>query len=103
MLKAKYEGENAVREIFPDAVIIRPGVIYGSEDRFLKVYSHIWRRQLRYMPLWKKGEATIKQPVYVSDVAAGIVAAAKDPCTNGNIYQVIFFFFLLNIFFLNGS
>lgn len=92
MLKAKYEGENAVREIFPDAVIIRPGVIYGSEDRFLQTYGHIWRRQFRGIPLWKKGEETIKQPVFVADVAAGIVAAAKDPCANGKVFQVIFFY-----------
>lgn len=49
----------------------------------------MWRRQGRYMPLWKKGEETEKQPVHVCDLAAGIVAACKDPETDGKIYQAV--------------
>lgn len=79
----------AVREEFPDVTIIRPADIYGQEDRFLRVYSHLWRRQGRAVPLWYKGERTFKQPVYVSDVAQSIVNAAKDPDSIGKIYQAI--------------
>jgi len=88
-LRSKYLGECAVREEFPDATIIRPSVIYGSEDRFLRYYAHIWRRQFRSMPLWQKGEKTIKQPVYVSDVAQGIINCARDPDTAGQVYQAV--------------
>lgn len=38
---------------------------------------------------WNKDEKTIKQPVYVSDIAQGIVNAAKDLDTAGQIYQAI--------------
>lgn len=41
------------------------------------------------MPLWKKGEYTVKQPVFVSDVAAAVVAAIKDPDSAGQIYQAV--------------
>lgn len=41
------------------------------------------------MPLWYKGERTEKQPVYVGDVALGIINALKDPDTAGQIYQAI--------------
>lgn len=41
------------------------------------------------MPLWKKGEHTIKQPVYVADVAGAVVAAIRDPDTAGKVYQAI--------------
>lgn len=34
--KSKYAGEEAVRSVFPDAVIIRPSDMYGQEDRFLR-------------------------------------------------------------------
>lgn len=88
-LRSKYHGELAVREEFPAATIIRPADIYGQEDRFLRYYAHVWRRQLRAMPLWNKGEKTVKQPVYVSDVAQGILNAAKDPDTAGKIYQAV--------------
>ncbi|XP_022212744.2 NADH dehydrogenase [ubiquinone] 1 alpha subcomplex subunit 9, mitochondrial [Drosophila obscura] len=88
-LRSKYEGELRVRDAFPNATIIRPADIYGSEDRFLRYYAHIWRRQFRSMPLWHKGERTVKQPVYVTDVAQAIINAAKDPDTAGRIYQAV--------------
>lgn len=88
-LASKYRGEQAVRDEFPDATIIRPSDIYGQEDRFLRYYAHVWRRQFRSMPLWHKGEKTIKQPVAVSDVAQAILNAAKDPDSAGKIYQAV--------------
>uniref|UniRef100_A0A7R9EYU0 NADH dehydrogenase [ubiquinone] 1 alpha subcomplex subunit 9, mitochondrial n=1 Tax=Timema bartmani TaxID=61472 RepID=A0A7R9EYU0_9NEOP len=88
-LISKYWGEQAVREEFPDAVIFKPGIIYGQEDRFIRSYTYFWRRQLRALPLWKKGEETIKQPVYVADVAAAIMSAVKDPDSAGKTYQAV--------------
>lgn len=88
-LKSKYYGELAVREEFPGATIIRPADIYGQEDRFLRYYSHMWRRQMRYMPLWYKGERTVKQPVFVSDVAQAIINAIRDPDSAGQVYQAV--------------
>lgn len=88
-LKSKHYGELAVLEEFPNATIIRPADIYGREDRFVHYYAHIFRRQYHAMPLWLKGEKTIKQPVFVSDVAQAIVNAAKDPDSAGKIYQAV--------------
>ncbi|XP_017786561.1 PREDICTED: NADH dehydrogenase [ubiquinone] 1 alpha subcomplex subunit 9, mitochondrial [Nicrophorus vespilloides] len=88
-LSSKWEGEQAVLEEFPEATIFRPSDVYGQEDRFLRYYAHNWRRQGQYMPMWKNGEATIKQPVHVSDLAAGIVAAIKDPEAAGKVYQAV--------------
>lgn len=82
-------GELAVLEEFPKATIFRPSDVYGQEDRFLRYYLHNWRRQMTSMPLWHKGEKTFKQPVYVSDVAAGVMAALRDPDTAGKIYQAV--------------
>lgn len=88
-LASKYRGEQAVRDEFPNATIIRPSDMYGQEDRFLRYYASVMRRQFRSMPLWHKGERTIKQPVAVSDVAQAIVNAAKDPDSAGKIYQAV--------------
>jgi NADH dehydrogenase (ubiquinone) 1 alpha subcomplex subunit 9 len=88
-LASKWRGEQAVLEEFPEATIIRPADIYGQEDRFLRYYAGLWRRQGQWLPLWKKGEETIKQPIHVSDVAAGVVAAIKDQDSCGKIYQAV--------------
>uniref|UniRef100_A0A0P5AKQ8 NADH dehydrogenase [ubiquinone] 1 alpha subcomplex subunit 9, mitochondrial n=1 Tax=Daphnia magna TaxID=35525 RepID=A0A0P5AKQ8_9CRUS len=88
-LSAKWRGELAVQEEFPEAVIFRPSDIYGSEDRFMTYYAAFWRRQGSGMPLWKKGEKTVKQPVFVSDLAQGILNAARNFDTNGQVYQAI--------------
>lgn len=88
-LKSKYYGELAVRKEFPGATIFRPSDIIGQEDRFFRYYAHIMRRQNRSIPLWAKGEKTIKQPVYCSDVAQAIVTAVTDPEAVGKTYQAV--------------
>lgn len=88
-LSSKYHGELAVREEFPEAIVFRPSDVYGQEDRFLRMYAHVWRRQFRGMPLWYNGERTEKQPVFVSDLAQGIVNAIKDPDAVGKTYQAV--------------
>ncbi|KAK7098176.1 NADH dehydrogenase [ubiquinone] 1 alpha subcomplex subunit 9, mitochondrial-like isoform X2 [Littorina saxatilis] len=88
-LRSKWEGELAVREEFPAATIFRPADIYGQEDRFLRYYANFWRRAHGTIPLWKKGDATIKQPVYVQDVAQGVVNAIKDPMAVGQTYELV--------------
>ena len=33
--RSKYEGEELVKEAFPTATIVRPGAMYGFEDKLL--------------------------------------------------------------------
>ncbi|KAM3968119.1 NADH:ubiquinone oxidoreductase subunit 39 [Aphomia sociella] len=86
---SKYLGECAVSEEFPTATILRASDIYGSEDRFIRSLASGWRIQGQFMPLYKNGMATVKQPVFVSDVAQGIVNAMRDPDTRCQVYQAV--------------
>ncbi|XP_014272317.1 NADH dehydrogenase [ubiquinone] 1 alpha subcomplex subunit 9, mitochondrial [Halyomorpha halys] len=88
-LKSKHLGEELVRKEFPEAIIFRPSDIYGQEDRFLKYYCSVWRHMGKWVPLYQKGEKTEKQPVYVQDVADGIVAACMNKNARGKIYQAV--------------
>lgn len=88
-LRSKYLGEQAVREEFPEAIIFRPSDIYGQEDRFLRYFCSNWRHQGKLMPLYKKGEFTEKQPVFVEDVARGIVNAMTNKAAIGKTYQAV--------------
>jgi len=86
-LKTKWEGEQAVREEFPEAVIFRPADVYGPGDRFLQYYAGKWRKSFRTLPLYKRGTATVKRPVFVSDIARGVVAAVKSKDSYGQVYE----------------
>lgn len=86
-LKSKYYGELAVREEFPDAVIIRPADIYGHQDYFTTYFCKWQRRQLGKLPLFRGGFDVYKQPVFVSDVAQAIFNAITDDEAPGTTYE----------------
>lgn len=68
--RTKARGEAAVLEAFPDAVILRPSVIFGPEDAFYNRFAGMARLS-PVLPL--VGAETRFQPVYVDDVAAAAV------------------------------
>ena len=68
--RSKGEGEAAVLAAFPNALILRPSVIFGSEDGFFNRFAGMSRRG-PILPL--VGGNTRFQPVYVQDVAAATV------------------------------
>jgi NADH dehydrogenase len=69
----KAEGEQAVREAFPNAVILRPSIIFGPEDGFFNKFAEM-ARTFPVLPLVGGGHTRF-QPVFVGDVAAAIVAS----------------------------
>ncbi|KAH0566701.1 NADH dehydrogenase [ubiquinone] 1 alpha subcomplex subunit 9, mitochondrial [Cotesia glomerata] len=89
ILKTKWKGEQAVRQEFPSATIVRPGTVYGQEDRFFNVLASKWRKFFRGTPIVGKGETIIKQPLWAGDFGGGIAAIVKDPSTAGKIYQFV--------------
>jgi len=85
-LRSKALGEEAVKEEFPEATIIRPSNIFGPEDNFISRLADLSIKLPGPFPLLAMGEAS-KAPVYVSDVAAGIVATLADPAAVGTTYE----------------
>ncbi|XP_046848884.1 NADH dehydrogenase [ubiquinone] 1 alpha subcomplex subunit 9, mitochondrial-like [Xenia sp. Carnegie-2017] len=71
-LQSKARGEKAVREEFPDAIILRPSDVYGHEDKYFNYYSYF--RNIPFgVPLIDGGMNTRKRPVFVVDVAKAII------------------------------
>ncbi|MGL4280581.1 MAG: complex I NDUFA9 subunit family protein [Albidovulum sp.] len=72
--RTKAEGEAAVRAHFPGAMILRPSVMFGSEDGFYNRFASM--AQLGpVLPLF--GGDTRFQPVYVDNVAEAAVAGIE--------------------------
>lgn len=83
--RSKAEGEAAVLEEFPGAVIIRPSIVFGPEDDFFNRFAAMARIS-PLLPLIGGGRTRF-QPVFVGDLAAAIAACASGAGKPGTIYE----------------
>jgi NADH dehydrogenase len=77
---SKGRGEQAVREAFGGATIIRPSILFGREDMFVNRLARL-ASLLPVMPVIR-GDVRF-QPAWVVDVARAIAIAALDPLRHG--------------------
>jgi len=82
--RTKAEGEAAVQDHFPGAVILRPSVVFGVEDGFFNRFAQMTQFG-PVLPL--VGGNTRFQPVYVDDVAAAAEAAVLGNAAPG-VYEL---------------
>lgn len=86
--QTKFDGENAVRTNFPDAIILRPSVMFGQGDNFFNKFAEL-SRFMPFLPLIGGGKTRF-QPVYVGDVADVVLKGlfAGSGCYQGKTYQI---------------
>ena len=84
--RSKLAGEEAVRDAFPSATIIRPSIVFGPEDGFFNRFAAMTMISPA-LPLIGGGHTKF-QPVYVGDVADGIMAAINLPEAAGKTYEL---------------
>jgi NADH dehydrogenase len=84
--RTKAEGEDAVLQAIPSAVVLRPSVVFGPEDEFFNRFAELARFSPA-LPLIGGGKTKF-QPVYVGDVAQAIVAALEGKAKPGAIYEL---------------
>jgi len=82
--RTKALGEQAVLEHMPNAVILRPSIIFGAEDQFFNRFA----RMAQLGPILPVVGADMRfQPVYVDDVARAAVLAVQGQAAPG-IYEL---------------
>jgi len=84
--RSKAMGEAAVRESLPEAVILRPSILFGQEDDFFNRFAAMATLSPA-LPLIGGGTCRF-QPVFVGDVAAAVAGALTDPGTAGRTYEL---------------
>ncbi len=84
--RTKAAGEAAARAAFPDAVVLRPSVVFGPEDGFFNRFAALLRLGPVF-PLFGGGRNKF-QPVYVGDVAEAVFAALTRPDLRGRTFEL---------------
>jgi NADH dehydrogenase len=84
-IRKRGEGEHAVRDAFPDAVLMRPTVMFGPDDAFLSRLLELLRR-FPVFPLFGRGETRL-QPTYVEDVAEAVARVLRRADQRGPTFE----------------
>jgi len=83
--RSKLAGEGEVLKAFPEAVVIRPSLMFGPGDGFFNLMGTL-SRYFPAMPLI--GPDSRFQPVYVGNVAEAFVMAAEGSVRTGRVYEL---------------
>jgi uncharacterized protein YbjT (DUF2867 family) len=83
--RTKAMGEAAVREAFPQAVVLRPSIVFGQDDSFFNRFAAM---ALISPVLPLPGADTLFQPVFVGDVARAVAGALAEPEAAGRTYEL---------------
>ena len=83
--RSKAYGEAAVRKAMPEAVILRPSIVFGPEDDFFNRFADMARLS-PFLPLIGGGKTKF-QPVYVKDVAEAVARVIERGIT-GKTYEL---------------
>ena len=89
--RTKAQAETEVRKIYPDAVILRPSIVFGPEDDFFNKFAgmaaHPVSNVAPFLPAIGGGHTKF-QPVYAGDVADAIAAAVSRSDTAGKTFEL---------------
>ncbi|APG63774.1 hypothetical protein LPB140_09965 [Sphingorhabdus lutea] len=80
--RSKAAGEQAVLKNYPNAAIIRPSIIFATEDNFINRFAKLISL-FPVMPIF--GAATKFQPIFAGDLANVICAASVNNDFSGQI------------------
>ncbi|KAI9090472.1 NAD(P)-binding protein, partial [Phlyctochytrium arcticum] len=83
--KTKGLGEKWIREVDPDATIIRPSLVFGKEDDFFNRFAKL-AKILPFIPVFGGGHTKF-QPVYVEDLANAVSECVVNGKGKGKIVE----------------
>jgi NADH dehydrogenase len=82
---SKGRGEEAVREAYPAATILRPSIVFGPEDKFFNRFAQM-AQLLPFMPVICGN--TRFQPAYVGDVADAVSSVLTHDAYAGATFEL---------------
>lgn len=85
-LQSKAEGEQGILEAAPNAVVMRPSIVFGPEDDFFNRFAAM-ARMSPVLPLIGGGNTRF-QPVFAGDVGDAIARAIDGAAESRTIYEL---------------
>jgi uncharacterized protein YbjT (DUF2867 family) len=84
--RTKAEGEQAVREVDPEAVVVRPSIVFGQDDGFFNKFARMAQLSPA-LPLIGGGHTRF-QPVFVGDVGRALAKLVTDPSAAAQTFEL---------------
>jgi NADH dehydrogenase len=84
--RSKGRAEEEIRAVYPDALILRPSIVFGPEDDFFNRFAAL-ARMSPVLPLMGGGHTRF-QPVFVGDVAEAVARAVDGEAAPGAAYEL---------------
>ena len=85
-MQSKLQGEKNIQDTFKQSVILRPGIMFGPEDKFFNIFATLAQFS-PVLPLIGGGK-TVFEPIYVGDVAQTIVKSLELNNSKPSIYEL---------------
>jgi len=85
-MQSKLQGEKNIQDTFKQSVILRPGIMFGPEDKFFNTFATLAQFS-PVLPLIGGGK-TVFEPIYVGDVAQTIVKSLELNNSKPSIYEL---------------
>ena len=85
-MQSKLQGEKNIQNTFKQSVILRPGIMFGPEDKFFNTFATLAQFSPA-LPLIGGGK-TVFEPIYVGDVAQSIVKSLELNNLKPSIYEL---------------
>ncbi len=85
-MQSKLQGEKNIQDTFKQSVILRPGIMFGPEDKFFNIFATLAQFSPA-LPLIGGGK-TVFEPIYVGDVAQTIVKSLELNNSKPSIYEL---------------
>lgn len=84
--RSKAEGEAHVKAALPGATILRPSIVFGTDDGFFNRFAGM-ARFAPALPLFGGGKSRF-QPVFAGDVAKAVLASLESSEAWGETYEL---------------
>jgi len=93
ILQQNYEAEQAIKDIYPEATIVRVANVHGLRDRYTSLLLHKKFNKLALygaLPLlYDAGRSTVISPVHVGDVAQAISRISRHADAPGQTFELM--------------